>query len=126
MVDVSSVFEKHREGFDELNELWKKLDHTEEAVLSYSDVALSFVEEPLERVLDKIRSFEPSVSIIGQVKAGKSTLLNALIGQVGLLPSDVNPWTSVITALHLNSRYRPPQTRALFRFFDAHGLLRVS
>ena len=120
MVDVSSVFEKHREGFDELNELWKKLDHTEEAVLSYSDVALSFVEEPLERVLDKIRSFEPSVSIIGQVKAGKSTLLNALIGQVGLLPSDVNPWTSVITALHLNSRYRPPQTRALFRFFDAH------
>lgn len=120
MSDVSSAFQKHREGFEELNEFWKKLDHMEEAVVSYSDVALSFVDEPVERVLDKIRSFEPSVSIIGQVKAGKSTLLNAMIGQVGLLPSDVNPWTSVITALHMNSRYRPPETRALFRFFDAH------
>ncbi|WP_102222606.1 dynamin family protein [Acidimangrovimonas sediminis] len=116
----SSARQSHREGFEDLNRFWEKLDQMEEAVTSFSEVALSFVEEPIERVLEKIRAFEPQVSVIGQVKAGKSTLLNALIGEVGLLPSDVNPWTSVITALHLNSRARPPQTRALFRFFDAH------
>ncbi len=87
-----SVRQKHQQGFEELNQYF----------------------------LEKLRAFEPSVSIIGQIKAGKSTLLNALVGQVDLLPSDVNPWTSVITALHLNSRYRPMNTRALFRFFDQH------
>jgi hypothetical protein len=115
-----TVRQKHRQGFEELNQYWLKLDALETAIDEFSETALSFVEEPVERVLDKIRSFEPSVSIIGQIKAGKSTLLNALVGETGLLPSDVNPWTSVITALHLNSRYRPLNTRALFRFFDQH------
>ncbi|PID36352.1 MAG: hypothetical protein CR993_05815 [Rhodobacterales bacterium] len=115
-----SVREKHQQGFEELNQYWSRLDMLEQAIEEFSESALSFVEEPIERVLEKIRAFEPSVSIIGQIKAGKSTLLNALVGQVDLLPSDVNPWTSVITALHLNSRYRPENTRALFRFFDQH------
>ncbi len=115
-----SVRQKHQQGFEELNQYWSRLDMLEQAIEEFSDTALSFVEEPIERVLEKLRAFEPSVSIIGQIKAGKSTLLNALVGQVDLLPSDVNPWTSVITALHLNSRYRPMNTRALFRFFDQH------
>ncbi|WP_238367453.1 dynamin family protein [Mesobacterium pallidum] len=110
----------HREGFEELNQYWESLDALEGAVESFAEDALSFVDEPIERVLDRIRSFEPSVSIIGQIKAGKSTLLNALVGETDLLPSDVNPWTSVITGLHLNSRHRPMDTRALFRFFDSH------
>ncbi|WP_425074891.1 dynamin family protein [Sagittula sp. S175] len=119
MAHATPARQKHQEGFEELNRFWQTLDHMEASVAEYAEVGHGFVEEPIERVLDRIRSFEPSVSVIGQVKAGKSTLLNALIGEVGLLPSDVNPWTSVITALHLNSRYRPPRTRALFRFFDA-------
>ncbi|PIE08251.1 MAG: hypothetical protein CSA74_03495 [Rhodobacterales bacterium] len=115
-----SVKQKHQQGFEELNQYWSLLDGLEQAIEEYSETALGFVEEPIERVLEKIRAFEPSVSIIGQIKAGKSTLLNAMVGQVDLLPSDVNPWTSVITALHLNSRFRPANTRALFRFFDQH------
>lgn len=111
---------KHREGFEELNRYWSRLEDLEKAVESFYEFSLAFVEEPIERVLEKIRSFEPSVSVIGQIKAGKSTLVNALIGETDLLPSDVNPWTSVITALHLNSRHRPYNTRALFRFFDQH------
>jgi len=120
MFEADIIQKRHRQGFEELNELWSRLDKLENAVEEFSETALSFVEEPIEGVLEKIRSFEPSVSIIGQIKAGKSTLLNALIGQTDLLPSDVNPWTSVITALHLNSRHRPLNTRALFRFFDQH------
>lgn len=116
----AEILPDHQDSFRQLTELWSKLDALEKAVDQFSDDALGFVEDPVDDVLDKIRSFEPSVSVIGQIKAGKSTLLNALIGQPGLLPSDVNPWTSVITGLHLNSRHRPANMAALFRFFDQH------
>ncbi|PRY91912.1 dynamin family protein [Hasllibacter halocynthiae] len=58
------------------------------------------------------------VSILGQVKAGKTALTNALIGKPGLLPSDVNPWTSVVTQIHLNTA-RPDRRAAVFRFFTS-------
>ena len=119
MRKATLIREYHRHGFDELNGYWARLDDIEAGLAASSDSALSFVKGQIGRTLEKIRSFEPSVSVIGQVKAGKSTLLNALIGETELLPSDVNPWTSVITAIHLNSRHRPENTRALFRFFDA-------
>ena len=115
-----TIKQRHREGFEELNKLWKNLDDLETAVEAFAETSLAFVQDNIERALAKLRAFEPSVSVIGQVKAGKSTLLNALVGVPDLLPSDVNPWTSVITSLHLNSRHRPPNTRAVFRFFDAH------
>ena len=47
---------------------------------------------------------EPAITMIGQVKAGKTTLVNALSGMPGLLPADVNPWTSVVTSLHFDPR----------------------
>ena len=60
--------------------------------------------------------FAVRVSLIGQVKAGKTALTNALIGQPNLLPSDVNPWTSVITAVHVNTP-APAGKDAVFTFF---------
>jgi signal recognition particle receptor subunit beta len=65
-----------------------------------------------------IRDFEPSVTFIGQVKAGKTTLVNAICGWSGLLPADVNPWTSVVTALHMSPSTRRGVKRASFRFFS--------
>ena len=67
----------------------------------------------------KIDGFEPSVTLIGQVKAGKTALANVLCGSPGLLPSDVNPWTSVVTSIHLNVP-PPGNFRAQFEFFDDH------
>ena len=64
-----------------------------------------------------IAAFEPRVSLLGQVKAGKTALANALIGTPDLLPSDVNPWTSVVTAVHLNA-VPPGGHSAVFRFFN--------
>jgi hypothetical protein len=46
--------------------------------------------------------FSVRISMVGQVKAGKTALTNALIGKTNLLPSDVNPWTSVVTSVHIN------------------------
>ena len=120
MTDTATLRQHHREGFRQLDELWSEIDAIEARTEDLAKDAPAFLEDPVDRVVEKIRAFEPQVSVIGQVKAGKSTLLNALIGQTDMLPSDVNPWTSVITAMHLNARHRPLRTAALFRFFDAH------
>jgi hypothetical protein len=75
--------------------------------------------EPAIRDLRRqIRAFEPSVTMIGQVKAGKTSLVNAMVGRPGLLPADINPWTSVITSLHVSPRIRESAQHAKFRFFS--------
>ncbi len=65
----------------------------------------------------QLADFAATVTVVGQVKAGKTALINTLAGVPGLLPSDVNPWTSVVTTLHLN-KPAPKNTKAEFRFFD--------
>ncbi len=105
-------------GLDGLNALWASFDELREAVTNIADLGGPEISEEAKRIVSKIDSFEPTVTMIGQIKAGKTALVNAMIGQTDLLPSDVNPWTSVVTSLHLNSRNRPEGTQALFRFFD--------
>jgi len=80
---------------------------------------------PLERLLDNIRTLVCRISVIGQVKAGKSCLANAFAGHPDLLPTSVNPWTGVVTELHFGD----PGGRAAgadFSFFgDAEWRLLV-
>ena len=109
---------QHRAGFRDLDDVWERLHGLDMEIRALAPHAPNFVQDTINRTLDRIVAFEPTISVIGQVKAGKSTLLNAMIGETSLLPSDVNPWTSVITGVHINSRNRPAKTRALFRFFD--------
>jgi len=66
---------------------------------------------------DNFTDFAAKVSLIGQVKAGKTALANALLGVSELLPSDVNPWTSVVTSVHVNC-IAPRGKKAVFKFFD--------
>src|SRR5262245_43845039 len=40
------------------------------------------------------------IAVVGQVKSGKSSFINALVRRPSLLPTDVNPWTTAITQLH--------------------------
>jgi hypothetical protein len=80
-------------------------------------------DEATARLAAKLRAqldaLEPSVTMIGQVKAGKTSLVNAMVGWPGLLPADVNPWTSVVTSLHVSPEpFREGDLRASFRFFD--------
>lgn len=60
------------------------------------------------------------IAVIGQVKAGKSSLINALIRRPQLLPSDVNPWTTAVTRLHFKQSNQQNDVAAEFRFFDSH------
>lgn len=109
-----------RTAFQALQAQWDLISPFDPVFHSILEPDVEFVRDTIDRCLEKIAAFEPNVSIIGQVKAGKSTLLNAMVGKPDFLPVDVNPWTSVITGLHFNCRRRPPQTRALFRFFDQY------
>ncbi|PTM77165.1 dynamin family protein [Cereibacter johrii] len=72
---------------------------------------------PFERLRLRFDGWTARVAVIGQVKAGKSSFLNAFIGAPGLLPSDVNPWTSAVTNLRINLP-GDPAGGACFRFFD--------
>lgn len=65
------------------------------------------------------------IAIIGQVKAGKSTFISALIGRPYLLPSDVNPWTTVVTSLHYTPAEQTSE-RAEFTFFGPDEWNRIA
>lgn len=106
------------EGLEQLNALWRSFDDVKAALAKINDVGGEDAKKQADRIANKIDSFEPTITLIGQIKAGKTALINSMVGQTDLLPSDVNPWTSVVTSLHLNSRRRPEGTKALFQFFD--------
>lgn len=65
------------------------------------------------------------IAIIGQVKAGKSTFISALIGRPYLLPSDVNPWTTVVTNLHYTPAEQVSED-AVFTFFGPDEWNRIA
>jgi Dynamin family len=69
-------------------------------------------------LLQDIEGFRSRVALIGQVKAGKTVLTNAIAGMPGMLPSDVNPWTSVVTSIHMNTP-KPRGSTAIFSFYTA-------
>ncbi|NPD14380.1 hypothetical protein HOY34_04095 [Xinfangfangia sp. D13-10-4-6] len=107
-----------RHGSELIGPFFHTLDTLRDTVAEQAETADPAMGKKLSALAKKIDNFEASVTLVGQVKAGKTSLVNVLSGNVGLLPSDVNPWTSVVTSLHINSRSNTVKTRAQFRFFD--------
>ncbi|WP_263722797.1 dynamin family protein [Albidovulum sediminicola] len=71
----------------------------------------------------RLEEFSAKITFVGQVKAGKSALTNILAATPELLPSDVNPWTSVVTTVAINTKAPadtdgPTNTKARFTFFN--------
>lgn len=64
----------------------------------------------IQQAADSLNQGTYRLMVMGDMKRGKSTLLNALIGE-NLLPSDVNPCTALLTTL----RYGP-EKRVLIHF----------
>lgn len=75
-------------------------------------------EKKATKLIKQLRAFEPSITMIGQIKSGKTSLVNAMVGRPDLLPADVNPWTSVVTSLHLNAQLPDDAPTATFQFFS--------
>ena len=75
---------------------------------------VSFIEDSLQ-LLARLTC---RIAVVGQVKAGKSSFINALVRKPALLPTDVNPWTTAITHLHFGRADAPANVAAQFTFFD--------
>ncbi|WP_208350521.1 dynamin family protein [Pseudaestuariivita rosea] len=105
-------------GLNSLGPLNYAFEETGNAVQKLAEVCDKRTSARAMALKKKLDDFEPSVTLVGQVKAGKTALTNVLVGSPGLLPSDVNPWTSVVTTLHINPKHEGAQTKALFEFFD--------
>ncbi len=114
-----------RSAFSGLQSFAERLQKLDTAVDAIADAGGDTARAATRKLKRQIRSFEPSVTMIGQVKAGKTTLVNALAGWPGLLPADINPWTSVVTSLHLDPATRKGSGKAKFRFFDEEEWARL-
>ena len=57
-------------------------------------------EKDIEEQQEKLRDDQFVLCVAGQIKAGKSTLINALIFQEEILPADDLPHTAKITAIN--------------------------
>lgn len=57
------------------------------------------------------------IAVIGQIKAGKSSFINAFVQRGEMLPTDINPWTAVVTSLHFRDDGTPAKYAAQFHMF---------
>ncbi len=76
-------------------------------------------------VAEELRKQACRIAFVGQVKAGKSSLINVLVEQPGLLPADINPCTAVITRLNFGVPDKPG-AGAAFTFFNRDEWHRLS
>ncbi|NIZ14742.1 dynamin family protein, partial [Phaeobacter sp. HF9A] len=104
------------EGLEPLQEVAREITRLQAALEQLAGAPDDKTTRNLRRLGQELENFEPAVTFLGQVKSGKTTLVNALAGWSDLLPSDVNPWTSVVTSLHLTPGQARAETSARFRF----------
>lgn len=109
-----------RSNFDSLSPLIGQIKELRAALEGLAQIGNDATAQRARQLRQKLAAIEPSVTMIGQVKAGKTSLVNAMVGRPDLLPADVNPWTSVVTSLHLSPRPVAHETKARFRFFDGN------
>ncbi len=110
-----------RTGLEGLGQLGKDLEDLDQLLAQLGEVTGKNTTKTVGRLRKDVAEFEPTITVLGQVKSGKTTLVNAMAGWADLLPSDVNPWTSVVTSLHLKPASRPAETGATFKFMTENN-----
>lgn len=105
------------------------LEETRQALIACCRDILAEVEprdrDIVNRALPVLQNLTCKIAVIGQVKAGKSSFISSLVGRPDLLPSDANPWTTVVTNLHFENR-DPPAESVLFTFFSGDEWRRIA
>ncbi len=105
-------------GLEPLAAFAEKTRALDQALVRLEGLCEGKTAKSVARLRQDLAEFEPGVTMLGQVKSGKTSLVNALAGRADLLPSDVNPWTSVVTSLHLSPEMNSRTTGARFCFFE--------
>lgn len=105
-------------GLDKLLALRDELLDLEDTLHDIEEIGGPDAGKKSVKLVRQLHAFEPSITMIGQIKSGKTSLVNAMSGYPDLLPSDVNPWTSVVTSLHLNTPRPKGAPMATFQLFD--------
>lgn len=107
-------------GMDGFSAFMARMDTMRSTLADLAELGDATAAKGAARLIGQLDQIEPSITFIGQVKAGKTSLINAMAGWPGLLPSDVNPWTSVVTSIHITPAWTTAAAGATFRFFDPH------
>ncbi len=106
-----------------------RLDDTRKRVLQAANTLVALADretaQSISLVAEQLRKQACRVAFVGQVKAGKSSLINVLVEQPDLLPADINPCTAVVTRLNFGVPDKP-QAGALFTFFSREEWRRLS
>lgn len=83
------------------------LDELRCELISLSEKLSQVVEPTARQLVDETsRLLNRQIfrlAVVGQIKAGKSTFINAFTQQPAFLPTDVNPWTTAVTRLHFGT-----------------------
>jgi GTP-binding protein EngB required for normal cell division len=99
---------------EELRKTRETLLASGEKLAGVSDAATA---EYVNSLLALAEAQHCSIAFIGQMNAGKSSLINAFVGAPKLLPTEITPWTTVVTNLYFGMP-RQPTSGALFEFFS--------
>ncbi len=105
-------------GLDGLRPFQDKTDDLLKVLEKLEEIGDRRTAKSAAKLALQIQQIEASVTMIGQVKAGKTSLVNAMTGWPDLLPADVNPWTSVVTSLHLCPEAFPTGDHSSFDCFE--------
>lgn len=103
-------------GLEELEAFAARVNDLDETLEELAEMTGENASRSVDRLRRNLAEFEPTVTLLGQVKSGKTSLVNAMAGWADLLPSDVNPWTSVVTSLHLSPGRERAEMGARFKF----------
>ncbi|HRO50972.1 MAG TPA: dynamin family protein [Hyphomicrobium sp.] len=98
-----------------------RLEGLRQQLLSCGQV-LAGLAEPSQRslvtdALTLLAQLECRVAVVGQIKSGKSSAINALSRSPHLLPTRITPWTTAVTNLHF-AQPPPGGYGAVFSFFE--------
>ena len=98
-----------------------RLEGLRKQLLSCGDVLAGLVE-PSSRpliadALHNLRQLECRIAVVGQIKSGKSSFINALVRNPRFLPTSVTPWTTAVTNLHFGQP-SPGGYAAVFTFLQ--------
>ncbi len=96
----------------------EQFDMLEEIVTKARQPEFPEIDVLFSSAIEKMRAGCVRLSVVGQVKAGKSSLINALTGMRDFLPTEVNPWTAVITNLNFGYPGKPTSGGAFLLFSD--------